>query len=57
MEAYAAVLSYAIPGFILLIIIEYLVSRYMGFEVNRAMDTISSLSSGMTNTLKEIMGL
>lgn len=57
MEIYATVLTYAIPGFIVLIIIEYLASRIMDFPVSRAMDTISSLSSGMTNTLKDILGL
>ena len=57
MEAFATVLTYAIPGFISLIIIEYIASRIMGRSVNRAMDTISSLSSGMTNTLKDLMGL
>lgn len=57
MEAYATVLTYAIPGFVLLIIIEALIARWKGIEVNRPMDTISSLSSGMTNTLKSLMGL
>ncbi|MEE9372939.1 MAG: sterol desaturase family protein, partial [Saprospiraceae bacterium] len=36
---------------------EYFASRIMGKPVNRAMDTISSLSSGMTNTLKDMLGL
>ena len=57
MESYAKVLSLAIPFFIMLIIIEELAGRRMGVYVNRGMDTISSLSSGMTNTLKEILGL
>ena len=57
MEAYANALSYAIPGFVLLIVIEYVASIMMNKPVNRAMDTISSLSSGMTNTLKELLGL
>ena len=57
MEAYAAVLTYAIPGFVILIIIEYLASRILGKDVNRSLDTISSLSSGMTNTLKDMLGL
>lgn len=57
MEAYANVLSYAIPGFVLLILIESFIGRRMGIQVNRPMDTISSLSSGMTNTLKSIIGL
>lgn len=57
MEAYAKVLSYAIPGFVMLILIESWVGKFMGIKVNRAFDTISSLSSGMTNTIKSIMGL
>ena len=57
MEAYAKALTYAIPGFVLLIIIESVAGRLMGRKVNRAMDTISSLSSGMTNTLKSVIGL
>jgi len=57
METYAAVLTYAIPGFVILIIIESLVAKWMGVQVNRPMDTISSLSSGMTNTLKSLTGL
>lgn len=57
METYATALSYAIPGFVLLIIIEYIVSRWKGQEVNNSMDTIASLSSGMTNTLKDLIGL
>ena len=57
MEAYATALTYAIPSFVLLVIIEALVGKMMGRSVNRAMDTISSLSSGMTNTLKALLGL
>ena len=57
MEAYAEVLTYAIPGFVILIILESIWARMKGMQVNRPMDTISSLSSGMTNTLKSLMGL
>ncbi len=57
METYALALTYAIPGFVILIVIEYLCSKWMGYEVNRSMDTIASLSSGMTNTLKDLIGL
>lgn len=57
METYATALSYAIPGFILLIALEYLVSRWKGISVNEAMDTISSLSSGITDTLRSLTGL
>lgn len=57
METYAAVLAIAIPGFVGLIIIESLAARLMGVQVNQPADTISSLSSGITNTLKTLMGL
>lgn len=57
MEAYAQVLTYAIPGFVILIIIESIAAKFLKLSVNRPMDTISSLSSGMTNTLKSLIGL
>ncbi len=57
METYATALSYAIPGFIVLILIEYLISRWRRIPVNEGMDTISSISSGITNTLKSLIGL
>jgi len=57
METYAIALSYAIPGFIVLILAEYLISLWKGMPVNEAMDTISSISSGITNTLKTLVGL
>ena len=57
METYATVLTYAIPGFVALIIIESIAAKIMGVKINRPMDVISSLSSGMTNTLKSLIGL
>lgn len=57
MEAYAKVLLYAIPFFLILVIIEALYGWLAGKQTLRSMDTISSLSSGSTNTLKNIMGL
>ena len=58
MEAYATALTWAIPFFVSLILIEAIVDRYfMKVGVNNGMDTVSSLSSGMTNTLKELIGL
>lgn len=57
METYATVLAYAIPGFVVLIIIEQLASMYLSQPIYTPMDTISSLSSGLTNTLKEVLGL
>jgi len=57
MDAYANVLLIAIPFFFGLIFLEWAVSRWKNKKVYRSMDTISSLSSGMTNTLKSVLGL
>lgn len=57
MEAFAAALNIAIPVFIALIVVEWLVSRHRGVQVYDWMDTISSLSSGMSNILKSVLGL
>lgn len=57
MEAYAQVLNYAIPFFLVLIAVEYLAGNYIQFKTNRLFDTISSLSSGMTNIVKDVLGL
>ncbi len=57
MKTYAEVLTYAFPFFFGLIIIEYLISKRKGRKVLRSFDTVSSLSSGLTNTIKEVLGL
>lgn len=57
MDAYAEVLLIAIPFFIGLIIIEAIYSWRVGKLSFGSMDTISSLSSGSTNTLKSILQL
>ncbi|SEK87724.1 Fatty acid hydroxylase superfamily protein [Aquimarina amphilecti] len=57
METYAQALTYTIPGFIVLILLEYIVSRWKGISVNQSMDTISSISSGITDTLRSLTGL
>jgi sterol desaturase/sphingolipid hydroxylase (fatty acid hydroxylase superfamily) len=57
MQEYAQILNYAIPFFLVLIAIEYGASCYMQFKVNRIFDTISSLSSGITNVIKDVLGL
>ncbi len=57
METYEKALSFAIPIFILLILVEAVISWWQGSRVNRPLDTISSLSSGVTNTLYNLMGL
>lgn len=57
MEQYAQVLTIAIPGFLILIILESLISYFLNKKNFRSFDTIASLSSGMTNTLRDLLGL
>ena len=57
METYAKVLNIAVPFFISLIIIEQVAAYFMGKKINRGTDVISSLSSGNTNAIKDVLGL
>lgn len=57
MESFGEILLYAIPGFVLLILLENAWGWYKGVVYYRHMDTISSLSSGMTNVIKQVLGL
>lgn len=57
METYAKILLIASPIFLFLVLAEKLYG-YLRFKHEfRTMDTISSLSSGYTNTLKDVLGL
>ncbi|MEK9957971.1 MAG: sterol desaturase family protein [Flavobacteriaceae bacterium] len=57
MEAYANALLVAIPLFMVLMGIEMLYGHFKGKQTYTLMDTLSSLSSGMTNVLKDSLGL
>lgn len=57
MADYAAIMNYAIPFFLILIIIEHVYGLKKQIVVNRLFDTISSLSSGITNVVKDVLGL
>ena len=57
MEAYVAALNYAIPFFIALILIETAFAYFRNAQVIRSMDTLSSLASGLTNVIKDVLGL
>ncbi len=57
MEQYALVLNYAIVFFLILITIEYIAEYFTGQKVNRYFDTVASLSSGITNVVKDVLGL
>lgn len=57
MDAFAKALLFMLPAFFLMIIIEAIYARYMGKFNFRTMDVVSSLSAGMTNALKSVLGL
>ncbi len=57
MEVYANVLLWVVPIFIILIVIEIIYGHIKKKQTHTFMDTLSSLSSGMTNILKDILGL
>ena len=46
-------LFFAIPIFTILIIIEAIIAHYRNIPINRAEDVISSLSSGLTNIIRD----
>ena len=53
MSFYISSLMVAIPIFLVLIGIEIVAARRMGIQVNNPADMISSLSSGITNTVRD----
>lgn len=57
METYAKALLYAIPFFIVLLGIEILYGFFVKNQKYTVMDTVSSISSGFTNILKDSLGL
>jgi len=57
MEAYAKALLYAIPFFMLLLAAEILYGYFIKNQKYKVMDTVSSISSGFTNILKDSLGL
>ena len=57
METYARVLLWIVPFFIVMILVEIIYGHLKNKQTHNLMDTISSLSSGMTNILKDILGL
>jgi sterol desaturase/sphingolipid hydroxylase (fatty acid hydroxylase superfamily) len=57
MKEYATVLLYAMPLFLALIIIEKLYGYFKGENTAPIMDSVSSISSGIVNSLKDVLGL
>lgn len=56
MEEYGKILLIAMPAFVVLILIEMIYGHIKGVKT-RHIDSISSVSSGMTNILKDVLGL
>ncbi|MBT0809773.1 sterol desaturase family protein [Litoribacter ruber] len=57
MEQYAQVLNIAMPIFLLMILIEQFFEWKLGRKVSNNLDTVSSISSGITNVIKDVLGL
>ncbi len=57
MEAYGKILLIAMPVFLLLVLFEKWYGWRKGLDTVRNMDMISSLSSGVTNVTKDVLGL
>ena len=57
MEAYGKILLIAMPVFLLLVLFEKWYGWRKGFDTVRNMDMVSSLSSGVTNVTKDVLGL
>src|SRR5829696_9279437 len=57
MELYGKLLNIAVPFFLFFFIIEKIVEWRKGLSVIRGLDSVSSFSSGMTNVVKDVLGL
>ncbi len=57
METYGKILLIAMPAFLALILIEKFYGVLKGEDTVRNMDMISSLSSGITNVTKDVLGI
>lgn len=57
METYGKIILIAMPAFLLLVLLEKWYGWYKGKETVRTLDMVSSLSSGVTNATKDVLGL
>ena len=57
MNTYASILLWVVPGFMVLMTVEALYGHFNNKQTYSFMDTLSSLSSGITNVLKDSLGL
>ena len=57
MAEYGKILIIAMPFFLVLIALEKIYGYYTGNDTAPYMDTVSSVSSGMTNSVKDVLGI
>ena len=57
METYASILLWVLPVFMVMMTFEMLYGHFTNKQTYSFMDTLSSLSSGITNVLKDSLGL
>lgn len=57
MVEYGKILVFVMPIFLVLILIEKIYGHYKGEDTAPYMDSISSISSGMVNSVKDVLGL
>jgi alkylglycerol monooxygenase len=57
MEEYGKILVFVMPIFLVLIVIEKIYGHYKGEDTSPTMDSVSSISSGMVNSVKDVLGL
>ncbi len=57
METYGKILLFAMPAFLFLVLFEKWYGWRKGFDTVRGMDMLSSLSSGVTNVTKDVLGI
>ncbi|AZQ57516.1 sterol desaturase family protein [Maribacter sp. MJ134] len=57
MEAYATALLYAIPFFMVLLAVEILYGYLIKNQKHNVLDSVSSISSGLTNIIKDSLGI
>lgn len=57
MEEYGKILVFVMPVFLILISIEKIYGHYKGENTSPNMDSVSSVSSGIINSVKDVLGL
>ena len=57
METYAKALLYAIPFFMVLLGVEMVYGYFVKNQKHKVLDSVSSISSGLTNIVKDSLGI